>query len=243
MLSAAKGILLDWDGCIAVDNRVLPFARKLIALHKDRVAIVSNNSTHLPSDLADILARQGVPVSPARIFLAGVEAVRHVARSDAARVMLFSSPDIARYAREQGLTPVRDNPEVVMLMRDARFTYAKLERAANALRKGARLVVANADLTHPGPGGRVVPETGALLAALTACTGHMEAPVQMIGKPGPTLFERACAELDIAAHEAVMIGDNPATDGDGARKAGIAPILVGERSPLQLEHLLEPEMS
>jgi len=241
MLSAAKGILLDWDGCIAVGNRVLPTARKLIARHAGRVAIVSNNSTHLPCDLEGILAQQGVWVPRERIFLAGTEAVRHVALSAEQRVMLLSSARIGLYAREQGMTLVRRNPGVVLLMRDAKFTYAKLELAANALRAGAELVVANGDLTHPGPDNRVVPETGALLAALLACAG--EAPLQLIGKPGPLLFERACAALGAAPEEVVMIGDNPDTDGKGAMSAGIKPILIGEPSPLRLEHLVEPVRS
>lgn len=44
-LDTAKGILMDWDGCIAIENKVLPLARQLISQHADRVAIVSNNST------------------------------------------------------------------------------------------------------------------------------------------------------------------------------------------------------
>lgn len=240
MLSAAKGILLDWDGCVAIDNRVLPFARKLIARHADRIAIVSNNSTHLPCDFADILAQQGVRVSHERIFLAGVEAVRHVAACRGMRVMLLSAPKIRRYAIDLGVALVRQRPGVVLLMRDTRFTYAKLELAANALRAGAKLVVANADLTHPGLHNRVVPETGALLAALLACVGEAQVHRHLIGKPGPMLFERACAYLGVAPEEAVMIGDNPDTDGDGAVNAGIRPILIGGHSPLRLEHLVEP---
>ncbi len=240
MLSAAKGILLDWDGCVALDNRVLPFAGKLIAQHADRIAIVSNNSTHLPRDFADILARQGVRVPHERIFLAGVEAVRYVATFHNMRVLLISAPKIRRYARDLGVTLVRESPNVVLLMRDARFTYAKLEHAANALRAGAKLVIANADLTHPGPRNRVVPETGALLAALLACVGGPQVYRHLIGKPGPLLFERACACLGVAPEAAVMIGDNPDTDGEGAMNVGIRPILIGGSSPLRLEHLVEP---
>lgn len=239
MLSAAKGILLDWDGCIAVGNRLLPFARKLIAQHAERIAIVSNNSTHLPRDLEDILAQQGVPLSRERIFLAGAEAVRHVAASGAMRVMLLSAPGIRLHARELGMTLARRDPDLVLLMRDANFSYAKLELAANALRSGAKLVVANADLTHPGPERRVVPETGALLAALLACTGT-ELQREVIGKPGPLLFERACACLGATPEETVMIGDNPDTDGEGAVNVGIRPILIGGPSLLRLEHLVEP---
>ena len=165
MLSVAKAILLDWDGCIAIGNRILPSAKRLIMQYPDRVAIVSNNSTSLPIDLAAILTRQQVTFPQDKIFLAGVEAMRDLAQSGAKRVMLFSAPKIRTLAGELGVPLVSDNPDVLVLMRDARFTYAKLEKAANALRQGARLVVANADRTHPGRANRVVMATGASMAA------------------------------------------------------------------------------
>lgn len=239
MLGMAKGILLDWDGCIAVNNRVGSDAARLIAHHADRVAIVSNNSTNLPEDFAAILAESGLTVPRERIFTAGVEAIRHVAALGAPRVMLLSGPKMRRLARDMGVLLVREEPDLVLLMRDARFTYAKLERAANALRDGARLVVANADRTHPGPAGRLVPETGALLAALLACLDRTP-EMEVLGKPGPLLFEQACACLGVAPQEAVMIGDNPETDGEGARRFGLRSIIIGGAAALSMEDLVDP---
>ena len=239
LLSAAKGILLDWDGCVAVDNRVLGAARRLIEQHADRIAIVSNNSTHVAADLAAILARYGLVVPEDRILLAGVEAVRHVSVHRTRRIMLIGSPKVRQFARTQGMSLVREHADIVVLARDARFTYAKLERAANALQRGADLVVANADRTHPGAGNRLVPETGSLLAALLACVDSVRERMQLIGKPAPLLFELACERLSVAPGEAVMIGDNPETDGEGAKRAGMPAILVGGASPIRLEHLVE----
>jgi 4-nitrophenyl phosphatase len=239
-LNAAKGILLDWDGCVAVDNRVLAGAARLIAHHGERIAIISNNSTHLPGDFTELLSRSGLEIPQERIFTAGVEAIRDVAADAGARVLMLSGPKMRRLARDSGISLVRDEPDVVLLMRDTRFTYAKLERAANALRDGARLVVANDDRSHPGPNDRLAPETGALLAALLGCLGNTPADVRIIGKPAPLLFERACQRLAVRPADAVMIGDNPETDGEGARKLGIRPILIGGASPLRLEHLVDP---
>jgi len=241
MLNTAKGILMDWDGCVAVNNRVLSSARRLIARHADRVAIISNNSTHLPGDFAEILANDGLEIPQERIFMAGVEAIRDVAASGLDRVMMLSTPKMRRYALDQGLPLVREEPHTILLMRDARFTYAKLERAVNALRDGARLIVANADRTHPGAGNRLIPETGALLAALLACVDDAKAGMRVIGKPGPILFKRACDHLAIHPSEAVMIGDNPDTDGAGALNYGIRPIIIGGDASLRLEHLIEAE--
>jgi 4-nitrophenyl phosphatase len=133
---------------------------------------------------------------------------------------------LMRHAKALGLELVREKPEIVVLLRDTRFTYRKLERAANAVVRGAALIVANPDDAHPGRGGALVPETGALLAALAACVDLASVGVEMIGKPAAPLFLKACAALNIAPVEALMIGDNPATDVAGARALGMAALRI-----------------
>lgn len=240
MLVRARGILLDWDGCVAIENRVVPQAIELILNHRDKVAIVSNNSSALPTDFVEILQHHGINLAIDRIILAGAEALLAVSSEKSARVYLIASERMQAYASDLGIVLDDQDPNIVLLMRDDRFSYEKLALAANALLAGARLVVANADLSHPGADRRVVPETGALLAAVMACTGNPEKGWQQIGKPGPTLFSKACMALGVEASDAVMIGDNPQTDIEGAALAGIPAILIGQHSGLTLADLLEP---
>lgn len=236
MIMNARGVLLDWDGSIAIGNRMLPAARRLIESVGDRAVILSNNSTHLPEEIAQMMRRDGVVLEPERILLAGAETIRWVAAQGPKRILLLGSPTMAVLARSLGLEVSRDLAvDMVLLLRDARFTYAKLARAIGALAKGAHLVVANADRTHPGPGGQLVPETGALLAALATCQPEVDPLI--IGKPEPFLFERACHLLQVAPAEAVMIGDNPETDAAGAEAIGMQSILIGDRG-LSLEELV-----
>jgi HAD superfamily hydrolase (TIGR01450 family) len=230
-VSRAHGILLDWDGCVVVGNHILPATRRLLSRHADRVAIVSNNSTHLPDQFSAFLARAGLAVPASRIILAGAEAVASVAEAgDAGRVMILGSVPIRSLALRLGINVVRDNPDLVLLMRDTRFGYNQLTRAAGALHRGARLVVANADRVHPGIRGHIVPETGALLAALITCVPGT-VPV-IIGKPERRLFDRACGVLGISGSDALMIGDNADTDIAGANALGIRSLHV---SPLELQ--------
>ena len=236
LIAQARGILLDWDGCVAVDNRILPGARRFITQFRDRIAILTNNSSHLPEDIGALLAQDAIIFPTERIITAGVEAVRWALGESYGRTMLLGSQRMRGFAREQGLELVNEQAGLVLLMRDTRFTYRKLERAVNMIRDGARLAVANADRTHPGAGNRIVPETGALLAAIQACVP--EASPMMIGKPAPLLFERACAVLGIAPREAVMVGDNPETDIAGAQAVGMASILIGGSERLSLGDLI-----
>ena len=61
-------------------------------------------------------------------------------------------------------------------------------------------------------------------AAILACAGPT--PHRIVGKPEPILFRSALALLGLKPNEAVMIGDNPATDGAGALNIGMRYVEV-----------------
>jgi HAD superfamily hydrolase (TIGR01450 family) len=234
----SHGVMLDWDGCIAFHDRPTDAALRFLREHWHHAAIVSNNSTLRPEEFSHILASEGILITPDRIFLAGAEALCRAKEIDAARVMVIGAPRMKAYARTKGINVVRDDADLVVLMRDPRFSFAKLERAANSLRAGAKLVVSNPDLTHPGLNGRIVPETGALLAALRASIGSAPIDIEIIGKPSQRLFEKACRALSLRPEQALMIGDNPDTDGAGAQALGAPWVMVGGRSEVTFDDLL-----
>lgn len=238
-VSRAKAVLLDWDGCVALGNRPQPAALALLAQCVDRAAIVSNNSSNLPQDFVDILAQCGVRLPPERVVLAGMVALERAAELGAERVLVLSDGRMRAHARRLGLNLVRDDADLVVLLRDTRFSYARLEAAANSLKAGARLVVANPDFTHPGPLGRLTPETGSLLAALTACLPQPPA-MEIIGKPAPHLFERAVQAIGADPSATVMIGDNPDTDIAGAVAFGLQGIWIGPAAGLDIGELVDP---
>lgn len=240
-IAAAGGILLDWDGCAAVGNRPTREALAFIERHAAKLAIVSNNSTLLTEDIAGILSDAGVTFPSGRIFLAGVEGLSYAARVMGGRTLVLASPRMKALAHRLGVTMVRADADVVVLLRDTHFSYAKLERVVRSLMRGARLVVANPDMTHPGHNGSVVPETGALLAAIGACVDLSRIDMQFIGKPSAFLFESACAALNIPPASAVMIGDNIETDIEGARRLGMSGVLVSPGSKLSFAQMLEAQ--
>ncbi|WP_165694233.1 HAD-IIA family hydrolase [Teichococcus deserti] len=216
----ARGVLLDLDGTLMAGGQALPGAAAALRRLGARCAIVSNDAEHTPAELAAKLRAAGLAMEESRILLAGALAVDSLSRErPGCRVLMLTSPSLIGHARAQGLRPASGEADAVILGRDRTFTYEKLQAAARAVRGGALLVVCNPDLTHPGPGGAVVPETGALLAALLACTGAV--PYRVVGKPEPALFLAGMARLGSTAASTVMFGDNPATDGVGARRLGI----------------------
>ena len=225
-LLAARGFLLDWDGCCAVDNLLVPSAVRFLRANRQRSVIVSNNSSNMAGDFLRILSKAGIEMRAEQIVLAGVEALSLAAASGSRRAWVLSDPRMRYLARRLGVSLDAESPDLIVLLRDTRFSYLRLERIINAVNRGAGLIVSNPDMTHPGRGGTVRPETGALLAAIQACIKIPESQLEIVGKPAAGLFLKGCAVLDQDPASLVMIGDNPATDIAGAEALGMNALLV-----------------
>jgi len=226
-IESASHFIIDLDGTILFGKELAPGARELIERVKGRFVILSNNSTDTAASLSHLLCKLGLMVEPDQLILAGEHTVRFIAeRYPGARIMLIGSPLIRRMARRKRLMLVQDKADFVVLSRDRRFNYDTMALAVNELRRGAKLVVTNTDLSHPTRNGGVVPETGTLMRALTACADV--APAHIIGKPEKTLFVEALRRLNAQASQTLVIGDNPATDAMGAQKLGMRFLLVSE---------------
>ncbi|MDM9558869.1 HAD-IIA family hydrolase [Bordetella petrii] len=219
-------LILDLDGTLIREHEPIDGAHALLQAFRGRFAIVSNNSTHTARQLARRLRGMGLPVRAADLVLAGEQMVEYLRGHHAqARILMYASAALRRHAAARGCRLVERDAHIVALALDKRFGYAALADAAHELARGARLVVSNPDLTHPGPDGRQVPETGALLQAVRACAGV--ASWHMVGKPEPAMFEEGLRRLGGAPHDTLVIGDNPLTDGAGAARAGLPCLLLG----------------
>jgi len=227
LIADAAAVLVDLDGCLLAGRDAAPGAAELLALAGARLVVVSNNSTDTANSMAGLLAELGLPVPAERILLAGEMAVGLLReRHPGARVLALMGGPLA--ATLGDIRQVEIDPEVVLLGRDLYLSYTRLRAAARALHEGAALIAANPDLSHPDESGCPVPETGSLLAALSAMVP--EAAATIVGKPGPVLYQEALARLGAAPENALMIGDNPDTDLAGARQLGIPGLLVGPRA-------------
>lgn len=225
-LARARHLIVDLDGTLIREDEPLEGAAELLARFRDRYIIVSNNSTHTARSMARRLARMGLKVEPEHIVLAGEQTIDYMRRDHPnARMLLAASPVLQRHALSIGCELVKSGADFVVLALDPHFDRARLGTMANQLRRGARLLVTNSDDNHPGPRGTVVPETGALMAALVSASGVQ--PWRIIGKPGPLLLEEGLRRLGAKVTSTIVIGDNPTTDALGAAQLGMRCVLVG----------------
>lgn len=191
----------------------------------DRIWIVSNNSTATAKELADQLKALGLTIERSRILAAGEETLRTLAEDQAgARVAVYGTPSMTMLAKELGLRPDRDQPDVAVLARDTSFTFDDLAQLIALVHGGVPLILTNPDPAHPGADGMPVPETGALWAAVAAAAPGTEH--RCLGKPSPELIRRALSRAGVSPKAAVFIGDTPETDGAAALAAGVEFVLL-----------------
>jgi putative hydrolase of the HAD superfamily len=76
------------------------------------------------------------------------------------------------------------------------------------------------------------PGAGAEVAAI------LDSTVVGVAKPDPRIFELALEALDVPAERAIHVGDTPGADVDGARAAGVHPVLM---DPFELHTDLDVE--
>ncbi len=219
-----EALLFDLDGTLLLDERDVAGAAELIDRYSGRCAVLTNNSTDLPETIARRLAGNGIQIPVENIFTAGMLLVDEIVRfSQHAPVLALISPELKASARSQGAVFSTD-AGMVAVGRFTGFHYTDLLMAANLVRRGAALVASNLDANHPTGRNGVVPETGAIVAAIQAASGVRR--VTNLGKPEPAMATLALDRLGCAPAAAVVIGDNPVTDGGIARAIGAAFVEV-----------------
>lgn len=222
-----RGLLLDWDGCLALGPDFRPGAASLLERYRGNCIIISNNSTHRSEDLLERLAAIGVAIDPSLLLVAGEETLGKARALRPSNPLIFANENMRALAGSMGLKSRDDRPaDLVVLLRDTEWTYDKLSRAVAALAHGARLLVSNPDLYHPGVNGIPVPETGALLASIRACVELDPNRMDIVGKPSAVMFQKACERLSLHPAECLMVGDNLETDIAGAQRFGMPALHI-----------------
>lgn len=222
-----KHLVIDMDGVLYRGNEPLPCLSEFIGfLRREGIKFVmaTNNSGSTPAQYAAKLAKMGAYVEPGEIMTSGTATAAWLAERypRGTRVHVFGEDSLRRAMTEHGFVLADDNVSVVAASIDWGVTYDKIKRAAILIRRGAAFVATNLDPTRPTEEG-LVPGTGALIAAIEVGAG---VPPVAIGKPEPTMFEMAMAQMGATHDTTATLGDRLDTDIEGGKRAGLHTILV-----------------
>lgn len=235
----AYGVLVDAGGA-------LPGARALIERLEAAGRtwlVVTNDASRSPSACAARYRHLGIPIPEDRVLTSGSLVAPHLrARGlEGRRALVLGPPDSHAYVRQAGVEPVgpecaEGDLEALVIGDEAGFDAlpgldAALSLAYARRERGERLelVLPNPDLVFPKGPGTFGFAAGSLAGMIERALElrYPDAPENRfvrLGKPHAAIFEAALARL--GSREAVMIGDQPATDVAGALGVGIDAALL-----------------
>jgi len=226
-MASPKSYLIDMDGVLVRGATPVPGADQFLARLSARGArylVLTNNPNYTPGDLAHRLQTLGLDVPPERIFTSAMATARFLkSQRPHGTAFVLGESGLTSAIHSVGYIITDLNPDYVVLG-EGKHDFEALTKAMRLISAGARFIATNPDLGGPaGESGLWIPGCGALAALLEKATGV--APY-FIGKPNPLMMRSALNFLNAHSEEAVVVGDNMATDIRGGMESGTETILV-----------------
>lgn len=225
------GLIIDLDGVIWLGREPVSGAAEAVARLRasgTRIVFLTNDPQATRAEQAARLTAIGIPATAPDVITSAYATGRYVAahRDLAGRAALVCGPPALREEiRQAGIRVLprarAHQAGLVVIAGHERFGYADISAATRAITAGAVLLATGRDAVVPTSDGPV-PATGAILAAVETAAATA---ATVLGKPDPSIFRIACEALEGCAAIAV-VGDNLAADIAGAKRAGLAAILV-----------------
>ncbi len=220
-------LIIDMDGVLYRGDEPVPRLQEFFAFLRRRsipFILATNNSTRTPEAYTEKLARMGVEVFSSEVLHSGQATARYLAQEypRGTRVHVFGMPSLREALEEEGFVLADEAVELVVASMDRAVTFDKLKRASLLIQGGARFIATNLDPTNPSEEG-LIPGTGTMIMALQTASGITP---EAIGKPEPTMFKLAMAQMGARPETTATIGDRIDTDILGGRRAGLTTICV-----------------
>jgi HAD superfamily hydrolase (TIGR01458 family) len=233
-------VLLDIDGVLHVSMQPLAGAAETLnwlSQHGYPTCLVTNTTTLARTTLARRLQQIGLPINEEQLVTAPVATASYIRQHYPGKsCWLLSKGDTA--VDFVGIPLVEEQADIVVIGgAEELLSYETMNRAFRMLMDGAVLLAMHKNRYWRTRAGLQL-DSGPYVSALEVATGQQAI---VLGKPERAFFEQALNLLGIAAHEALMVGDDIENDIGGAQRAGIRAVLVttGKHkadSPL-LEHV------
>ena len=234
-LAGVRALLVDLEGTVFQDRRLIPGAARALAEAASRglaVAFVTNTTSRPRSVLVRELGQMGLPVDLEAVFSAPRAAREYLARTRRTRCFLLARPSLLE---DLPGIDVADSEVDAVVLGDLgqEMRFDRLNRAFRLLVGGAELVTLARNRYWRSEDGLVL-DVGAFAAALEYASGK---PATLVGKPAPEFFGAVLKALGAAPAETAVIGDDLESDVGGATGSGMRGVLVrtGKFRPGDLE--------
>lgn len=242
-----RALLFDLDGVIYQDGKAINGAVDTLNWVRQQAIphlFVTNTTSRPRSAIAERLHDYGLEIATDSILTPPVAACHWLKRQSASTVALFI-PEATRadFAGFEILDDAAEQGAAAVIVGDLGegWDFWRLNRAFRLLQADpeCRLLALGMTRYWRAPDGLRL-DTGPFVRALEfAC----DKSAIVMGKPAADFFSIALGQLDCAAEETLMIGDDIRADIHGAQQAGLRAALVktGKFNPSDLENDIAPD--
>jgi HAD superfamily hydrolase (TIGR01450 family) len=225
-----KLYLVDIEGTIVKDKSYVPIegaVEWINSFHSSphRFILMSNNTTHRPKDLLDLLKSKGFEVQAENLITCMSAALNWLKKKAVKSCFVIGSSQLKEYLNENGIeTPSHHRVEAVLVGLDPSLTYEKLKVALNALVKNhASLLALHTNRLYKDEKGELSPSVGPVIKALEYAS---QKEARVFGKPSPEIYLEAARRFDVKPDNCFMISDDPLSDLAGAKRLGMKTVFV-----------------
>ncbi len=225
--------VLDMDGTIYLGEQVFPEALRFVKQAREKgkqVIFFTNNASRNPDIYVERLNRMGFAATRKDIVTSGdVTAAYLKLHEPNASVYLVGTQALEQAFRAEGIQLLNGQSresitkaDIVVVSFDTSLTYEKLDIACNLLRSGAKFYSTHPDFVCPTEHG-VLPDSGAICALLTACTGLQP---KYFGKPEHETAAMISHLFGVPFEKTAIVGDRLYTDIALGKNNGLLSVLV-----------------
>lgn len=215
------------DGTIYLGNKLYPFTIAFLdglQLSGRDYIFITNNSSKSTSDYQEKLFKLGIDIGIDLIYTSGIATIEYLKKiNDRARLYLLGTKSLHQEFEDAGFETLSEQPDYVVLGFDQTFTFEKLDKACRFIRRGVPFIATHPDFNCPLPGGDMLPDCGAMTAAITAAT---KVKPKVIGKPNKEMIDGVLSRLNTTQEHLTFVGDRLMTDIQMGRNSGILSILT-----------------
>jgi HAD superfamily hydrolase (TIGR01458 family) len=224
MSASIKSLLIDLDGVIYNDSRIIPGAVETIRRLREKnipFRFITNTTMKCRDTIKEKLNHFGIECEAGDIFSAAYAAAKYVSQFPRAKCHLMLKEDAKKEFIDFDSDDEHADFVVAGDLGDT-VTFDLLNNAFIRLMNGAKLVALQKNRFWLSDRGYTL-DAGAFIALLEYASNQ---EAILIGKPERTFFELALADLNVSPENALMIGDDIESDISGAARLNINTCLV-----------------
>ena len=225
-LAKRKGFICDMDGVIYSGNRLLKGTAEFVdwlKTERKEFLFLTNSSERTTRELREKLLRLGIDIDEKHFYTSALATADFLGKQKpGGSTYVIGEAGITKALYDAGFSMNDINPDYVVVGDTRNYSFEQIEKAAQLVQDGAKLIGTNPDLTGPSERG-IIPATGALIAPIELTADRK---AYFVGKPNPLMMRQALQRLGCDRTEAVIVGDRMDTDIRSGIESEITTVLV-----------------